>query len=399
MKHLFLLTLSVVLISGCTAARKPELVGLDYGELVANRKALRASSGAKALQPAYDKLLANADKYLAAAPDMVTDGVLPPSGDSHDFVAIGKYSWPNPETPDSLPWIRIDCKINPDAYGDKYDLERYNRTMANIKTLSLAWFYSQEEKYAVKAAELLRVWFIDEATRMNPNFEYASYLPGVYDGMAIGIIFGSTLVELIDHIKLISLSDSWTENDDNAMKKWFSGYTKWLLESDFGIKEGKAKNNHGTWYAAQVAASALYTGEIQYAKDMVELGKKQIEQQINQEGGLPAELKRDWAYHYSIYAMQGFTALALCADHVGVDLWNYKTTDGRGLQLAFGFLQPYLSDEKPWTVGEIQEGSKPNISALSIMRLAMKKYPSASFDKTVDYLYSIVPAGTISVLQ
>ncbi|MDR1674921.1 MAG: alginate lyase family protein [Tannerella sp.] len=397
MKTVFISLLFVLLLSGCSSSVNPGLVTLDYEDLVAKRKLVR--SGKSGYQTTYEKFISEAQKYLAAVPEKVTDGVLPPSGDSHDFVAIGKYSWPNPDTPDSLPWIRIDCKINPDAYGEKYDLERYDRTMANIKTLSLAWFYTGDERYAAKAAEMLRVWFINGDTRMNPHFEYASYLPGVYDGMAIGIIFGSTLVELIDHIRLLSLSDSWTEADDQGMKKWFSGYTKWLLESDFGKKEGRAKNNHGTWYAAQVAAAALYTGELQYAQNMAELARKQIEEQIDPDGGLPAELKRDWAYHYSIYGMQGFTAIALCAEQVGVDLWNYKTSDGRGLQLAFRFLQPYLADEKPWTAGEIREGSKPNVSALSIMRRAAKKYPSESFGKTVDYLYTIAPAGTRSLLQ
>jgi hypothetical protein len=397
MKTVFILLLFVLLLPGCSSSVDPGLVTLDYEDLAAKRKLVR--SGKSGYQTTYEKFISEAQKCLAAVPEKVTDGVLPPSGDSHDFVAIGKYSWPNPDTSDSLPWIRIDCKINPDAYGEKYDLERYDRTMANIKTLSLAWFYTGDEPYAAKAAEMLRVWFINDDTRMNPHFEYASYLPGVYDGMAIGIIFGSTLVELIDHIRLLSLSDNWTEADDQAMKKWFSGYTKWLLESDFGKKEGRAKNNHGTWYAAQVAAAALYTGELQYAKNMAELARKQIEEQIDPNGGLPAELRRDWAYHYSIYGMQGFTAIALCAEQVGVDLWNHKTSDGRGLQLAFSFLQPYLTDEKPWTIGEIREDSKPNVSALSIMRWAAKKYPSESFGKTVDYLYSIAPAGTRSLLQ
>ncbi|MDR2040016.1 MAG: alginate lyase family protein [Bacteroidales bacterium] len=377
------------LLSGCRPVSDPGLIDLDYSDLVKIRKDINAKNSG--VTPAYEKLISQANVYLELLPEKVVDGDIPPTGDPHDFYAIGKYSWPNPDTPDGMPWIRIDCNINPESNGPRFDLARYNQTMDRIKTLSLAWFYSQDEKYARKASELLRVWFLDEETKMNPNFECGSALPGVYNGMYIGIIFGVTLIELVDHVQLLNLSDSWTEQDDMGLKNWFSGYVKWLLESDFGIKEGKAKNNHGSWYAAQVAAYSLYTGEMHHVNSMIELAKKQIDQQVDEDGSLPHELKRDWAYSYSVYGMRAFTTLACCADRIGVDLWNYRTSDGRGLQQAYSFLQPYLLDEKKWAWGVDREGEKTNIAALPIMRWAAKKYNDAGFHKVVEYLESIAP--------
>jgi len=382
------------IIIGCSSPQ-PQLVCFDYKDLVSIRKEIKANKDN--VLPAYEQLIKEADKYLKMNPEKVTDGEMPPSGNAHDFYAIGKYSWPNPDTPDGMPWIRIDCNINPDANGEKFDLARYNNTVKRIKTLSLAWFYSRESQYAEKAAELLRVWFINEDTRMNPHFEFASALPGVYNGMPIGIIFGVTLIEMVDYVKLLTLSDKWSANDDKALQAWFSGYTKWLLESEFGIKEGKANNNHGSWYSAQVAAYSLYTGELEHVKAMAELGKKQIDQQIAPDGGLPRELKRDWAFHYSIYGLHAFSTLALCSDKIGVDLWNYQTDDGRGLELAHRFYLPYLRGEKEWTWGIIKEDEKPHLNAIPLMRWAARKYKSTEFDQITHELISIASNSSRTV--
>lgn len=389
-----MLVFSVVFTAvNCVPSHKiPSFIGLDETDLQSIRKEIQ--SGKSTGSQAYDKLILEAGLILDNIPETVIDGDAPPSGNKHDFFAIGRLSFPNPETPDGLPYIRRDGITNPEADGDKYDLSRYFRTVTDVKTLSLAWFYSGNIKFAEKAVELLRVWFINPETAMNPHFEFASALPGVYNGMPIGIIFGVTLIEMLDYVKLLSASKKWSSADKNNLRKWFSALTKWLLESEFGKKEAVAKNNHGSWYAAQVAAYSLYTGEIENAKAMVSLARKQIDEQFSSDGSLPQELKRQRSLHYSIYGMQAFTTMALCAEKIGEDLWNHQTLDGRGLKSGYRFLVPYLLEEKPWAWTNIESGKPVNINALSIMRWAAKKYPSPEFAKTAAYLESVSPVDS-----
>lgn len=362
----------------------PGVIGFDFLELTTIRKNVKGNNAV--FEKAYHELLDEADACLALEPEKVTDGDLPPSGDKHDFYAIGKYAWPNPDTSDGMPYIRKDCSINPEAGGYKFDLARYNNTVNRIKLLSLAWFYTHDEKYAQKATQLLKVWFLDEETRMNPHFECASALPGVYKGMAIGIIFGVTLVEMTDCVKLLSLSESWTEKDNAALKQWFSNYVHWLRTSKFGLQEKKAKNNHGAWYSAQVAAYSLYTGETAYVKEMIEFGKQQIQEQIAPDGSLPHELKRDWAFSYSVYGMRAFTVLAACGDHIGENLWSYTTSDGRCLEAAYHFLAPYLSGQQNWEWGVVRENEQTDRVALPMMKWALKKYNSKPLKQAVGHL-------------
>jgi hypothetical protein len=42
--------------------------------------------------------------------------------------------------------------------------------------------------HAEKAAALVRAFFLDPATRMNPNLDYAQFIPGVNTGRGIGLI-------------------------------------------------------------------------------------------------------------------------------------------------------------------------------------------------------------------
>jgi hypothetical protein len=372
-----------------TSADSPEtpLISIDYDLL----KTIRDNGKDELVVAARARLIRQADKLLAATPLQVVDGDTPPSGDVHDFYAIGKLAFPNPNTPNGLPYIRKDGLTNPEADGDRYDLARYNTTLSRVCDLSLAWFYTQDEKYARKASELLRVWFIDPKTRMNPNLNNASALPGVHDGMPIGIIFGVALIRMVDHVKLLPPSKSWTTADQQALKKWFSDYRDWLLNSDMGKIEGKAGNNHGSWYGAQVAAFSIFNGENAKAGQMIDLAKKQLSQQLTVEGSMPREYVRERSLHYSIYGLQAFTYLARCAAIIGEDLWQYRTEDGKNLRQAFDFLYPYVTQKKQWPWKNIAKGQPLGRGVLEIYQWAARAYPNTDMAKVNPSLWKEVP--------
>ena len=45
--------------------------------------------------------------------------------------------------------------------------------------------------------------------------------------------------------------------------------------------------------------------------------------------------------------------LATLGTHVGVDLWNYRTADGRSIRQAVDFLVPYAAGERTWAFDQI----------------------------------------------
>jgi hypothetical protein len=162
------------------------------------------------------------------------------------------------------------------------------------------------------------------------------------------------MARLIDGFGLLSDAQALSPEDRAGLLGWFRDYLSWLRDSDLGHKEGQAKNNHGIWYDVQVVSLALTTGQVELARETLQFSRKRrIGRQIDPEGRQPEELQRTRSWHYSIYSLQAFVALAGMGERAGVDLWRYQTPDGRSMRKAVEWLIPFALGDKPWTTPEI----------------------------------------------
>lgn len=358
----------------------PQVFTLRAETLLRNREELRA--GSSRLQPAYEQLLADATESLQSGPFTVMDKRrLPPSGDRHDYLSYGPYWWPDPHQPNGLPYIRRDGERNPASQSlDASDRQRLGGMMDAVETLGLAYFFTGEERYAEHAAELLRVWFLDAATRMNPHLEYGQAIPGVTDGRGIGIIDTRGLAEVVDAIGMIAPSVHWTEADQRGMRAWFRAYLDWLVNSEKGRDEREYFNNHGTWWDVQATAMALFVGDSALAREIVQQSRtRRIASHIEPDGRQPHELERTRSLSYSLMNLEGMARLAELARHVDVDLWGFETADGRSIRRALDFLAPYSDAAKEWPHEQITEvdGS----SFLPLLRLGAAAYDEPAYEE------------------
>src|SRR5690606_33062940 len=97
---------------------------------------------------------------------------------------------------------------------DELDSPQLSRMINAVKTLSLAWYFSDNKAYADKAAELIRVWFLNPKTLMNPHLNYGQSIPGRTDGRFIGIIDGRSFAVLVDAITLLETSGSLSDDEE-----------------------------------------------------------------------------------------------------------------------------------------------------------------------------------------
>jgi hypothetical protein len=310
-------------------------------------------------EPALAHLLDDAGKALAQNPFSVTEKtVLPPSGDQHDYLSLAPYAWPDPRRPDGLPYLTRDGQTNPER-DTIADHVYFSRIAQLTETLGLAYYFTGDESFARQAALLLHAFFVEPATRMNPNLNFAQGVRGKENGRASGIIDAAGIARLVDGVRLLFDSPSLSQDDRDGLLGWFRDYLTWLRESDLGRKEGQAKNNHGTWYDVQIVSLALVTGQVDLARETLQFSRKRrIGRQIDPDGRQPEELQRTKSWHYSIYNLQAFVALANLGDRAGVDLWRYQTPDGRSIRKALDWLIPFAVGDKPWTTPEIG-GFKP----------------------------------------
>jgi hypothetical protein len=332
----------------------PRVFLLDAKALRANRE--RARGGDKALAAAIAKLEADAQKAISAGLfSVVSKEAIPPSGDKHDYMSQAPYFWPDPKSQNGMPYIRRDGERNPEI--NKYpDHQSMDRMIAAVETLALAYYFKGGEPYATGATRLLRAWFLDPPTRMNPNLQYAQAIPGVNTGRGIGLIETRGLTRVVDAIGLLAGSDAWTKADQQGLRDWFARFLSWMLESKNGRDEAASKNNHGTYYDLQTASFALFVGKKALTRTILEASRqKRIGLQIEPDGRQLLELARTRAFSYSVMNLQGLMSLARLGENVGVDLWNYSTPDGRSIRRALDYLVPFALGEQKWPHQQLGE--------------------------------------------
>jgi hypothetical protein len=354
-----------------TSAQTPGVLLMDGGHLVALKKKIQQKD-APTLQ-LVTALRKQADELLGMKPVSVTDKAFtPPSGDKHDYMSQAPYFWYDSSKPNGLPYMRKDGVRNPEI--NKITDHRNLGELDNAcRTLSLAWYLTGDEKYAAKASALLQYWFINDATKMNPNLNYAQAIPGITNGRGIGIIETIALTGIADAVNLLKGSKSFTDKDNKSMHDWYTKYLNWMLTSKNGNEEHAAKNNHGTWFYAQAIDFALFTGNTAKAKELAEESKKRIDSQIDASGKMQLELARTNGLSYSTFNLQAWFRVATLAQRTGINLWQYVNPQGASIRTALDWLLPYALGEKTWTYQQIGEYNKNNIYGLLLQAAAIYK--------------------------
>jgi len=306
-----------------------------------------------------ERLQREAEAALKRGPYAVTDKTtVAPSGDPHDYWHLAPYWWPNPATPDGLPYVHRDGErvLGAGLYdpgSEQYDRTRLQCLFQDTTMLALAWKLTGDPRYAEHGTMLIRHWFLDPKTRMNPHLRYAQVRRGHNCdlGQPQGIIELKDFYFFLDGVRLLEESGDFKEPDRSAFQAWLRTYLEWLVDSDQGQRERVAVNNHGTFYDLQVASLAAYLGERDLLATTFQRASQRLFVQFDVDGRQPHELERPDAQHYCSFNLQGWVSLAELARKCGMDLWEETDTNRSKLKLA---LQWFLSYEEDWPISQRQ---------------------------------------------
>jgi hypothetical protein len=294
------------------------------------------------------EIIKRADAALLTKPTHITDSIAVNSaGGKHDYFSQADYSWPNPETPDGLPFVNRDGESYPGAFFEHRKAMRSMRTSAAYFTA--AYVFTKDTRYSKAAVQWLKEFFLDQKTMMEPSLLYSQAVLGVCTGRGIGIIDTLHLIDVPVAIDILWESGQMEENTLEGLKEWFSKYLNWICTHQYGIDEMNWSNNHSVCWHVQAACFARFTNNQDMLKMCADHYKNiLLPKQMAEDGSFPLEIKRTKPYGYSIFVLDNMISLCYLLSSPEDNLWNFSLPDGRNIKKGLDFLFPYLHDKTAW---------------------------------------------------
>lgn len=312
-------------------------------------------------EPLAGALRAAAEEAMSRGPHSVMQKTtLAPSGDLRDYWHPAPYFWPHPlgrlGFPDvSKDGVRVPGTRLYEPSSEQFDRTRLQRTFDDSFVLTLAYRETGEWRFAEHAAALIRSWFIDPETAMNPSLDYAQVRRGHNRsrGSSSGIIEMKDLYFLLDGARMLEACGALEIREGQSLRAWLARYLDWLQTSPQGVGERATPNNHGIYYDLQVGSIAAYLGDDRLVRLTVRDSMCRIAQQFAPDGSQPEELERSTTAHYCAFNLQGWITQVALADAAGEDLWSFVGAEGQSIPGAVRWLMGHMG--KPWPFEQIDE--------------------------------------------
>ena len=308
---------------------------------------LKAGGSGGALDEIVAAIEADAGAAIARGTFSVLDKTgCAPSGDRRDYWHPDPHWWPNPDSPNGLPYVMRDGERRPgtnlyEPGSEEFDRSNLQRVLDGATVSALAWRATGKQAYADHGAALIRRWFVDPECRMNPHLEFAQARAGTKSATfnRAGIIELRDLAILLDAARLLARSGALTDADRAGLGQWLRTYLDWLVNSPQGREECASLNNRGTYYDLQVAAIAAYLGDASLLVTTFRRAHVRLHIQFDPDGSQPHELRRVNALHYCAFNLQAWIALSTLAARCGHELWRAGPDNalGRGMEWLMGF--------------------------------------------------------------
>lgn len=296
----------------------------------------------------YKKVISKADKYCSSGPLLIIDKHKTYAPDNHYYCSIAPYWWPDENNPEAK-YIHKDGEFNPEQ--NDYDHSKIAELRDRLVYLSIAYYWTANQQYKDSYMNLIIDWFINEATYMYPNFEYSQVVKGWNDnkGRCVGLVETGFFIDILDSYRLMQESCKIDKSIEKSFSNWIKQFYRWMLTSEFGLKEKEQDNNISTLYDIVIYDMAHFIGDKRVCKQIVrQFASKRLYGQISENGAQEAELVRANAYGYSIRNLRQIVDFCIMAENSGIRFYKHNR---RIINSAFEWLLQYASapEEFPYS--------------------------------------------------
>ena len=335
-------------------------------------------------QAVLDALRAEAEKYKDQPSLVVTNKKLRAvSGNPHDYTSMGPYWWPDPDSPNGLPYIRRDGEHNPESIDPVTYVEMTKRVFA----LALAAYHLENMDYARAAVRMIYDWHLNPDTYMTPHAEYAQSIPGVCNGRGIGLIDFNPSYQMFDAIGILEAMGALDEKMVADLKKWYTDFANWMLTSDNGMDEDIQKNNHGTFFDVQLLATGIFTDrKALITKICMTSYDRRFRRWVEPDGKQPLELARTRAMGYSVANSRGLLLIAQMAKRYGyTEFVEPDAVCGKCLVSAtVDYIYPFVKAPETFQYDEIH--AVPVEGMCQILAMAEALFPEKGYSQMANEL-------------
>ncbi|TYJ55669.1 hypothetical protein B9479_003572 [Cryptococcus floricola] len=304
-----------------------------------------------------------ADQLIETGPWSVTNkSYTAKSGDKKDYLSWAVYHWPDcsdvgntteltdEEVYDQCTYVTRDGQINPDTQL-VHDNDALQNMSNSIYLSALAYLHTGDSKYATHINTALDTFFVNNATRMNPNLNYAQVVRGPGDqlGKHTGVLDLACMAKIASGVSVMRELEptEWDQATDDGVASWASDQLEWLTTNELGIGEKNSTNNHGTFYVNQECALHIILNDTQSCADALNefYSTGPFPNQIDANGDQPLESARTRPYHYRAYNLMALVTNAQMGDFVGLSpsAWERTTSSNATLTdaLTYAMAQNY----------------------------------------------------------
>lgn len=274
---------------------------------------------------------------------------------------------------------------------EQFDRPKLAEMSSGVFTLALAYYMSGEEDYAEKAADVLKKWFFEPYSRMNPNMNFAQIRLGVPDtggGGSPGIIDANDFIQVIDAASLIYDSASWSGQSHIQLKEWFYQFSRWVIRNYNA--DAYNTTNVSTWLDVQRAIYFMLSEQ----EDKLNSGfyippvSERINTHFDASGNQPNEVTRGRPQHYVYFNLRGYMNIThLRRNRTAADRdWQLlDTADKGGLKPALDMIADYITGNRQPGVFVTEPGFN-DCRYYELMRPAALAFNSERYESAANQL-------------
>lgn len=292
----------------------------------------------------------------------------------------------------------------------EHDYKAAIRLSGAARDCGLAYQFTDEDRYAERAVEILHHWILNDSTYMAPTVDVADNVMTIRQHITVpAFVYAAALVRGHPAWDQYDGSKPWTDGSEpgaeSALRAWLEERYRTFPSSRVGRErpEWCQVDNKWAWRITDRAATAAYLQNDEYMGKAKEMWQAEAEttcedgrerprpwadfsnsddRHAYDGSGDPArnayfeeELTRTTAFSYTAYNLKAMTlAPVIFERYDGSDLWGFNAPtdeyDGSSLWKVYNWFAEYVRDTSAWQWGEYSISKSEVREATSTFELA-----------------------------